>query len=125
MSTLILDDNSSLTMLVDELNGENGFDWSAPSPMMSPPARPEPDDAAAIAEAANRSRVLTRLLGMADTYRATGSLRQAVEMYFELVRQHAESPQALQAEERLLEVAQNYEKAGELRQARGIYEQLL
>ena len=46
-------------------------------------------------------------------------------MYFELVRQHAESPQALQAEERLLEVAQNYEKAGELRQARGIYEQLL
>lgn len=62
---------------------------------------------------------------MADTYRQAGSLRQAVEMYFELVREHADTSQALQAEERLLDVARLYEQTGELRQARGIYEQLL
>ena len=62
---------------------------------------------------------------MADTYYQGGSLRQAIELYFELVRDHAGTPQAAQAEERLLEVARTYERAGELRQARGIYEQLI
>jgi hypothetical protein len=125
VSTLILDDETSTTMLVDELNDENGLDWSAPPPIVLPQTRPAPVEPVADPEAASRSRILTRLLGMADTYREAGSVRQAIEMYFELIREHAESPQALQAEDRLLDVAQHYEMGGELRQARGIYEQLL
>jgi len=125
VSTLILDDQASTTMLVDESNGENGLDWNAPSPRLLPTTSPAPGEPSTNPESANHSRVLARLLGMADTYRDAGSLRQAVEMYFELIREHAESSQALQAEDRLLEVAQYYENGGELRQARGIYEQLL
>ena len=71
------------------------------------------------------SRILARLLSMADAYRESGSLRQAIEIYFELIREHADTPQGHRAEERLFDVARSYERSGELRQARGIYEQLL
>jgi hypothetical protein len=126
VSTLILDQEASATMLVDDLDVENGLDdWNGSGTMISPPTRPAPDDPAEQAEPPNRARVLGRLLAMADTYRKAGSVRQAVEMYFELIREHAESSQALEAEDRLLDVARYYEKGGELRQARGIYEQLL
>jgi hypothetical protein len=72
-----------------------------------------------------QSRVLVRLLKMADTYRGTGSLRQAIEIYFELVNKYDETSEARMAEERLMEVGRTYERSGELRQARGIYERLL
>lgn len=70
-------------------------------------------------------RILEGLLRMADTYRATGSLRQGVEIYFELAHSHSGTTQAAAAVMRLLDVARGYEDAGELRQARGIYEHLL
>ena len=62
---------------------------------------------------------------MADTYRKGGALHQAIEMYFELIREYPDTHQARLAVDRLLDVARSYEQTGELRQARGIYEQLL
>jgi hypothetical protein len=86
------------------------------------PAAPlDPDDEIDPTE----DRILDGLLRMADTYRATDSLRQAMEMYFALARNHDGSTQAADAVMRLLDVAREYEDAGELRQARGIYEHLL
>ncbi len=73
----------------------------------------------------SRARVLASLLRMADIYQKAGSLRQALEMYFELVSEYSGTPQAGCAEERLLEVAHHYEQSGELHLARSIYEQLL
>jgi hypothetical protein len=73
----------------------------------------------------NEARILRRLLSMADVYRASGSLRQAIEMYFSLIRDYGDSPQAIISEERLLEIANSYVRTGEMKQARGIYEQLL
>lgn len=71
------------------------------------------------------SKVLSRLLRMADTYRAGGNLRQALEMYFELVEKHGESAEATLAGEILLGVAEAYEGNGELHLARSIYERML
>lgn len=84
-----------------------------------------PPDPTQVATVHGRSRVLERLLAMADTYYHGGSLRQAIELYFELVNDYAGTPEADEAEERLLDVGRDYEQSGELRQARGIYEQLL
>ncbi len=72
-----------------------------------------------------RSRILAGLLRMADAYRASGSLHQALEMYFSLMRDHEGTTQADAALDRILDVASRYEQSGELRQARSIYEQLL
>ena len=72
-----------------------------------------------------RSRVLPRLLRMADFYVQTGALRQALEMYFDLYRNHDDSPEAEKAEDRILEVARIHEENGELHLARAIYEQLI
>jgi hypothetical protein len=70
-------------------------------------------------------RKLDGLLRMADTYRASGALRQAMEMYYELAASYFDAPQGRDSEDRLLDIARNYERAGELRQARAIYERLL
>lgn len=72
-----------------------------------------------------RSRVLPRLLAMADSYLRADSLRQALEMYFDLRDSHPGTPEADLAEERILEVARRHEDAGELHNARAIYEQLV
>jgi hypothetical protein len=72
-----------------------------------------------------RSKVLPRLLAMADLYLKTGNLRQALEMYFDLYRNHEDSPEAEKAEDRILEVARIHEENGELHLARAIYEQLI
>jgi hypothetical protein len=72
-----------------------------------------------------RSKVLPRLLAMADLYLKTGALRQALEMYFDLYRNHEDSPEATKAEDRILEVARIHEENGELHLARAIYEQLI
>ena len=61
---------------------------------------------------------------MADAYLRANSLRQAMEMYFDMIRSHPDTPEALLAEERILEVARRHEEAGELHSARAIYEQL-
>ena len=72
-----------------------------------------------------RPEVLVRLMEMADRYRAANEIRQAIEIYFELVEDHEDSPQAKQARRCLMEIAVEYERVGGRRQARGIYERLL
>ncbi len=87
-----------------------------PIPAPQPAAEPVRDP---------RSKVLPRLLRMADFYLQTGALRQALEMYFDLYRNHEDSPEAAKAEDRILEVARIHEENGELHLARAIYEQLI
>ena len=72
-----------------------------------------------------RKMLLEHLIDMANQYSISGSPRQAIELYFELVIEHAGTEQSIQACERLLAVARQYKNNGELRQARGIYERLL
>jgi len=69
--------------------------------------------------------VLARLLRMADGYRRAGAPNQAIEMYFELVEQHGDSPEGRKAHAGLMELCDEYERAGKLRQARALYERLL
>jgi len=95
-----------------------------------PVSAPAPGIAVAVGAAtarppSSRARILDGLLRMADSYRDSGSLRQAIEMYFELIHDHDGESRAVIAEERLLDIARSYEEAGELRQARSIYEHLL
>ncbi len=124
MSSLLTQKDIADAPLVDEEESGDDLHRNGTPPIVLPPSRPT-GGPSEISTPHGRTRVLPRLLAMADTYFQGGSLRQAIELYFELVREHAGTPQALQAEERLLAVARNYEQAGELRQARGIYEQLL
>jgi hypothetical protein len=93
-----------------------------PPPVVLPRAKPTPPEDA---PSESRSRVLEGLLRMADTYQSSGGLHQAIEMYFELLREHDDTVQARSAEARLLDIALRYEQNGEPRQARSIYEQLL
>ena len=96
-------------------------DGSSPLPVDAPYQMP-------VAEAPARdprSKVLPRLMRMADSYLRTGALRQALEMYFDLYRNHEGSPEAAKAEDRILEVAAIHEENGELHLARAIYEQLI
>jgi hypothetical protein len=71
------------------------------------------------------TRKIDSLLRMADSYRKSGALHQAMEMYYELVANYNGAPQGNDAEDRLLDIARGYERTGELHQARAIYEQLL
>ena len=71
------------------------------------------------------STPLSRLLRMAENYRTFNALRQALEIYWEIVEQHPETPEAAQARERLLAIGAQYEREGKLRQARALYERLL
>lgn len=71
------------------------------------------------------AQLLNRLLRMADSYRASGLLKQASEMYFELAEQHAPSGEGQVARERLVAIAETYEHLGQPRQARSLYERLL
>ena len=73
----------------------------------------------------SHSPLLTKLLKIADMYRADESIHQAMSIYFELAEEHAGTPEAYEALERLLDIAKNYEDAGEIRQARSLYERLL
>ena len=77
------------------------------------------------APAAPPNPVLARLLRMADGYRRSGQPYQAIEMYFELVDDHGETPQGIQAREHLMAVCEQYEQEGKMRQARALYERLL
>jgi tetratricopeptide (TPR) repeat protein len=130
METIILESAPPTTAIVDELDRDDEARADLAHPEGAPAShlpgfRAGPIEAHEASQSAISSRILARLLSMADSYRESGSLRQAVEIYFELIREHSETPQGHRAEERLLDVARAYERAGELRQARGIYEQLL
>jgi hypothetical protein len=68
---------------------------------------------------------LARLMKVADGYFVSGAVRQATELYFQILEKHADTPQAARARERLMAIAERYEKANERRQARSLYERLL
>lgn len=69
--------------------------------------------------------LLERLLAMAQRYRKEGSDRQATEMFWSLVEEHSETPQANAAKAELLALAEGYERAGNQYMARSMYERLL
>lgn len=69
--------------------------------------------------------ILSRLLRMADTYRAGNSLRQALEIYWDLVENHAATPEAHQARQCLLAIGEQYEAAGKLHHAQAMYQRLM
>lgn len=68
--------------------------------------------------------VAARLYRMADRYMDQNAIRQATEIYFELVEEFADTPSAPLARERLLDIGEHYERNGEFHLARGIYERL-
>jgi hypothetical protein len=72
---------------------------------------------------ANRS--LAMLLRIADGYKASNNIRQATELYFDILDKHGHLDAASVAHERLLEIAELYERKGELRQARALAERLM
>jgi len=124
MNTFVLDPGAPPIEIVDALDPEHPLPRNGSPLIVLPPLRPAPPEPSEH-ETQNVSRVLNHLLSMGDSYRETGFVHSAIEIYFELIHKHAETTQANRAEERLFEVARSYEMAGELRQARGIYEQLL
>jgi hypothetical protein len=131
MSTAIADHETvQMEELLEEIRLGRGMDDpNGPSPVNFPP-RVKPAQAQTMQPAHDvppppRSRALHRLLAMADMYLRADSLRQALEMYFDLIRSYPDTLEALQAEERVLEVARRHEEAGELHSARAIYEQLI
>jgi hypothetical protein len=72
-----------------------------------------------------RQALLGRLLLMAQRYRQEGNYRQATEMCWTLVYDHAESPEAATAQAELLALAEGYERAGNQHMARSMYEKLM
>ncbi len=125
MNTIVLEPESPPTVIVDELDRDDQADLDGAQPTPLPHYRAGTLENSSQAHSGVSSRILALLMSMADAYRESGSLRQAIEIYFELMREHGETPQGHRAEERLFDVARFYERSGELRQARGIYEQLL
>ena len=66
-------------------------------------------------EAARQS--LDHLLAMAQRYRSEGDLRQAADIWWTLLQEHADTPQAQAAQDKLLELAHVYEREGYRHQA--------
>ena len=69
--------------------------------------------------------MLERLFAMSLRYRKEGNLRQASEMFWTLVQDHPDTPQAEAAKAELLLLAESYERAGNQHMARGMYERLM
>jgi hypothetical protein len=63
-------------------------------------------------------------MGMAERYLADNLLRQAAEMYFEVVGSYTSTPESARARRQLIEIAEHYEDIAAPCQARGIYERL-
>jgi hypothetical protein len=125
MNTIVLEPEAPPTVIVDELDCEHQAHLNGVPASHLPLGRSVTLEPSAPTQSGSSSRILARLLAMADGYREAGSLRQAIEIYFELIREHGDTPQGHRAEDRLFDVARGYERSGELRQARGLYEQLL
>jgi lipopolysaccharide biosynthesis regulator YciM len=68
---------------------------------------------------------LDHLLAMAQRYRSEGDLRQAADIWWTLLQEHSETPQAQAAQDKLLELAHVYEREGFRHQARAFYQRLL
>ncbi|MGQ0708626.1 MAG: hypothetical protein ACT4NV_02645 [Rhodoferax sp.] len=69
--------------------------------------------------------MLGRLLALGQRYRQEGNLRQATELFWTLVEEHPQTPQAEAAKLALLELAEGYGRAGAQRMERSMYERLL
>ncbi len=69
--------------------------------------------------------LLGRLLAMARQFGSEGNLRQAQDMYWELVEAHPGTAQADAARTLLLEMAGKYERDDAPHMARSIYNRLL
>jgi hypothetical protein len=122
-TTILEDDLMTAEEFLDrELGPLSSPDQTAFAPRQSTPPAPH---IAVQAPRDPRSKVLPRLLAMADHYLKAGALRQALEMYFDLYHNHEDSPEAEKAGEGILEVARIHEENGELHLARAIYERLL
>jgi hypothetical protein len=118
-------EDSAVVAALDEPEEVEPADLDHPmmvAPVVIPPTQMPTEDESISPQ---RKRVLENLIGMADLYARNGSVRQAMELYFELVIEHDGSDQSILAYDRLVAIAQRYECRGELRQARGIYERLL
>jgi hypothetical protein len=72
-----------------------------------------------------RQHLLARLLAMAQRYRQDGNSRQAAEMFWTLVHEHSETPEAEVAKVELLALAESHERAGDQHMARSMYERLM
>ncbi len=87
-----------------------------------------PEDGRAPASASPpeaQSRILDRLLRMADGYLAASAFHQAEEMYLELAADYPRTAQGERARARLFELCEQYEKGCKLHQARSLFERLL
>ena len=93
----------------------------APAPASAQPTPAQPSDTT---KTTYQNRAIGMLMRIADTYREQNNLRQATEMYFDILHKYPDAPEARLAHERLMELAAYYESRGELRQARYICEQL-
>ena len=82
------------------------------------PAKPE-------ADAGANQMLLKLLLAMAQRYRCEGKLREAMDLYWELVEDHPGTADAGAAKAVLLELAASYERNDASHMARSIYERLL
>jgi hypothetical protein len=89
-------------------------DTAYPSATTPPPAGAE-----------HASRALGVLLKIADNYRAQNQIRQAIEMYFDLLAKYGHVPEVSRVRDRLLSIAEEYETKGDFRQARSLCERLL
>ena len=69
--------------------------------------------------------MLDRHFAMAQRYLKAGNYRQATEMFWTLVDDHDETPQAEAAKTELLTLAEGYERAGKDHMARSMYERLM
>ncbi len=86
---------------------------------------PLPISVPAAAGSVLRQALLGRLLLMAQRYRKEGNYRQATEMFWTLVHDHPETPEAAAAQAELLALAEGYERAGNQHMARSMYEKLM
>lgn len=69
--------------------------------------------------------ILDRFLVMAQAYRAEGNVFNAMELFWKLVEDYPDSPQAEESKNALIEIAMQYEHEGLRHPAYAIYERLL
>ena len=105
-------------------NSTQGVNPAVPPPLETPSVPGQEESLPPVPNAFG-SALRARLLSMADGYRLTNAPHQALEMYFELLACHPDTPEAAQAQSRLLEIGDRYERYGEPRQARSIFERLM
>ena len=88
-------------------------------------ASPAAASAESVIKRAAGPTMLERIFAMTLRYRKEGNLRQATEMYWTMVSDHPDTPQAEAAKAELLLLAEGYERSGKLHMARGMYERLM